>query len=197
MFKKKCPSCGVKNSKERETCIECGTHLASEQIEQRLVHVPIEDEKQIEREIEKAPGERVEDDFGTNEKILYKTKGNIRNKINNIFWKSYFFIFSFLIIIFLITEGFSDVQGNINFVLSTPSWAALFLYAYKKRFLNVRFWKPYFLIFVSYDIYHNFTSEEITSGTWLGLLFFMPIYIALYLYAFKFMNKADDAQTSI
>jgi uncharacterized OB-fold protein len=37
MFSKvKCPNCGAKNSKERMTCVECGTSLASEQVERQL-----------------------------------------------------------------------------------------------------------------------------------------------------------------
>lgn len=35
MFKKKCPVCGVKNSKERTVCIDCGAPFASGQIDER------------------------------------------------------------------------------------------------------------------------------------------------------------------
>ena len=38
-FKKKCPICGAKNSKERMACIECGAPLASEQPKTQLPHV--------------------------------------------------------------------------------------------------------------------------------------------------------------
>ena len=55
MFKKKCPSCGAKNSKERTVCMECGASLASEQVEQRLAQVPTEREEQAENERPKSP----------------------------------------------------------------------------------------------------------------------------------------------
>ena len=34
-FKKKCPTCGAKNPKERTTCAECGAALASEQAKEQ------------------------------------------------------------------------------------------------------------------------------------------------------------------
>ncbi|MFC1968764.1 hypothetical protein ACFLVX_05220 [Chloroflexota bacterium] len=41
-FKKKCPSCGAKNDKEREGCIECGATLALEKATRQVADVPDE-----------------------------------------------------------------------------------------------------------------------------------------------------------
>lgn len=38
MFKKKCPSCGAKNDKERMSCIECGYIFEMAGVEQPLPH---------------------------------------------------------------------------------------------------------------------------------------------------------------
>ena len=62
MFKRKCPVCGARNDKERMVCIECGAPLTSEPAKLRVAHVPTEDEEQAEKELEKAPEEKVEDE---------------------------------------------------------------------------------------------------------------------------------------
>ena len=75
MSKVKCPNCGAKNSKERMTCVECGTSLTSEQVERQLSQVSTEVEVSDKTVIEKEAEERVEDKYRDNEKVLYKTRG--------------------------------------------------------------------------------------------------------------------------
>jgi len=59
LFKKKCPICGAKNSKERMFCTECGAPLASEQVKKQLSYVSTEAEAQVKTVIEKEPRESV------------------------------------------------------------------------------------------------------------------------------------------
>ena len=42
LFKKKCPTCGVRNPRERVTCIGCGAPLALEKAEKQVATVPLE-----------------------------------------------------------------------------------------------------------------------------------------------------------
>ncbi|GAG95007.1 unnamed protein product, partial [marine sediment metagenome] len=84
-FKKKCPNCGAKNSKERMTCAECGAFLTSEQVERQLpqvptAQVPTEAEVQGKTVIEKEFKEGIEDEYRDNEKVLYKTRCRLLGK---------------------------------------------------------------------------------------------------------------------
>jgi len=85
MFKKKCPICGAKNSKERTVCIECGAPFGLEQVKRELPQVSTEAEAQVKTEVDKAskekieeaPEKRVKDEYRDTEKVLYKTKAKI------------------------------------------------------------------------------------------------------------------------
>jgi uncharacterized OB-fold protein len=48
MFKKKCPICGAKNSKERMTCAECGAPLALQKTEEKVTEESLEAIEDIE-----------------------------------------------------------------------------------------------------------------------------------------------------
>jgi len=230
MFKKKCPVCGAKNSKERTACIECGAPLASEQVKGQLSRVSTEAEAQVktmkcafhpERD---AAGVCVdcnrmvcehcrdifdgkyychqcaEQVFGRPPAVPPKppvvaakpVKARF-NRIINIFWKVYFYLFAIIIIIYYSTEGLNDIDEIGDLVFSIPSLIAVFLYAYKKRLFGARFWKIYFLIFVTYEVYRNVEpiigGEEVAADWWIGFIIFIPLYVALYLYAFKFLKE--------
>ena len=70
----------------------------------------------------------------------------------------------------------------------------MFLYGYKKKLFVPIFWKAYFLVFIVWDISYNLIIEPKSKGeafeaiALVGFLFVIPIYIALYLYAFKFLE---------
>lgn len=78
MFKKKCPVCGAKNSKERTVCIECGAPLASEQVKRQLPQVSTKCETQEKKEVKEAAKERIEDEYKDNEKVLHRARGKIK-----------------------------------------------------------------------------------------------------------------------
>ena len=58
MFKRKCPSCGVKNDRERQTCIECGLPFGSKEVKKG---VSFESSEPIEQLKKKAEEETVPD----------------------------------------------------------------------------------------------------------------------------------------
>jgi hypothetical protein len=117
---------------------------------------------------------------------------------SRLFWKIYFwFIFAILILSY-ISEGISGTWGIIDLVMSSGALAGLFLYGYKKKLFAPIFWKTYFVVFIVWDISYNLIIEPKSRGeafetiTLLGFLFVIPIYIALYLYAFKYVDDNDD-----
>ena len=115
-----------------------------------------------------------------------------------MFWKIYsWFITAVLFIsyiVYFLTEKFWQVNV-LDLVISLPSIIVVFLYAYKKIFLSVRFWQIYFGIDILWDSYLNFQLLPRIEGwtadidNFLGFLPILPMYIALYLYAFKFRKE--------
>ncbi len=122
-------------------------------------------------------------------------------KIINIFWKVYFWLWTpFIIFVYYIdfAEGFNVDWKSLDLVITVGSLIALFLYAYKKRLFVASFWKAYFVIYVIWDFYYNlqirpqWLGHELTADTWIGFLPVIPVMVAFYLYAFRFMKKAPD-----
>ena len=116
-----------------------------------------------------------------------------------VFWKIYFWFFIVILLLGYATEGLGGTWNFIDLLISAGALAGFFLYAYKKSFLNSAFWKVYFFLFIIWDFTYNFVIEPRVSGTnfdpiiLIGFLFVIPIYIALYLYAFRFFKENESA----
>lgn len=80
MFKKRCPICGARNSKERETCLECGSRFTAERIERRL-HERSADAESL--EVTETRRGAKEEYYGS-EKILFKTDGQAGFESDNL-----------------------------------------------------------------------------------------------------------------
>jgi hypothetical protein len=112
-----------------------------------------------------------------------------------MFWKIYFWVFIIILALAYISEGIGGFWGFADLLISSGALAGLFLYGYKKRLFNTIFWKVFFLFYVVWDFSYNLIIEPQSRGgdfhviALLGFLFVVPIYIALYLYAFRFMNE--------
>ncbi len=112
-------------------------------------------------------------------------------------WKIYFWFISFFLFLSYI-KIFSEYGFAALFVtdliISVPAIVGLFLYAYKKILFTARFWKTYFAIDIMWDFYLNLYLLPHIEGKKLGVeevggfLFILPIWIALYMYAFKFLH---------
>lgn len=119
-----------------------------------------------------------------------------------MFWKIYFWFFCVIVVLGYSTEGFGGIWGVVDLLISVGSLVGLFLYAYKKKLFNATFWKAYLPIFIVWDFSYNLliapkiSGEKFEATTWIGFLFGIPIYIALYLYAFKFLNEDSDKETA-
>jgi len=61
-------------------------------------------------------------------------------------------------------------------------------------------WKTYLFMFVIWDLTYNIIIQPRASGTafdpinLIGLLFVVPVYIALYLYGFRFLKEKESRQ---
>ena len=116
-----------------------------------------------------------------------------------MFWKIYFWVFCVILAIGYIAIKLFDAIYIVDLIISLPSLVGLFLYAYKKRWLDVRFWRVYVPIYLFWDIYMNFVIlPKVEGKSLVGLesilvfVFLFPIWIALCLYAFKFLNENPD-----
>lgn len=118
-----------------------------------------------------------------------------------MFWKLYFWVFIVLIIIGYSAEGADKSWG---FIIDTPlticAFAGLFAYAYRKKILNKHFWKIFLPVYVLWELYYNiflleepsFSNPEERIYIIIGYSLFVPFYVALYRYAFKFLEGKEN-----
>lgn len=120
----------------------------------------------------------------------------------SIFWKVYLWLLCGVLLFYYLSEGLKTPLDVIDLVVSIPSALGLYLYAYRKKFLNAFAWKFYGIAFIIYEIAHNFwlhrSGDSTISDIVLGAAFFLPMYVALILYAFRFesMNTRLEAVSS-
>jgi hypothetical protein len=113
-------------------------------------------------------------------------------------WKIYFWIFTFLLIvdeIGVFSKKGASLIVIFDILISFMSLVGLFCFAYKKKWLRASFWKVYFYIFLVWDLSFNLIigpymgSDYSLISALIGLGISVPLYIGLYLYAFKFLEK--------
>jgi len=117
-----------------------------------------------------------------------------------MFWKIYFWFFILLLILGYSTGGIGGIWGIIDSVISLGALGGLYLYAYRKTLFSSMAWKTYLFMFVIWDLTYNIIIQPRASGTafdpinLIGLLFVVPVYIALYLYGFRFLKEKESRQ---
>ena len=117
-----------------------------------------------------------------------------------MFWKIYSWVFTLLVIAAYASEGFSSLWDIVDLPISMCGLVGLFSYAYKKHVFNKIFWKSFLPICVIWDLTYNFvlSTEHIEGPTeyifvLIGLIMFVvPLYIALYRYAFLFLEGKEE-----
>lgn len=121
-----------------------------------------------------------------------KSKKEIFDKFT-LFWKIYLFLF-----VFIYLAGYVSLfeqLGMIEFIdliISLPSLVALYGLGFKKKLFVNFYWKAYFYFFVAWYFVLNYwllpatlsLFEELAATAVIGI-----VYIALYIYAFKFLRK--------
>lgn len=117
-----------------------------------------------------------------------------------MFWKIYFWILLVLLLLGYMGMAFGKALSMIYFfdlIISIPSLAGFFLFAYKKIFLTAKFWQPYFIIYVLWDCFFNLIlgpridNDFSWVTAFIGFVIIFPMWIALYLYAFRFLKGAQ------
>lgn len=111
-----------------------------------------------------------------------------------MFWKIYFWFFIVLLVCSYAISGIREIWGVVDLLISSFALVGFFLFAYRKFFLTSRFWKVYVFIFIIWDFVYNLLIVPKVKGKFepfslVGLIFVIPIYIALYLYAFRFLKQ--------
>ena len=120
-----------------------------------------------------------------------------------MFWKIYFWIFTVLLIVGYTVEALTSYWDIINLPISICALVGLFSYAYKKKTFSKKFWKPFWPTLIIWDLIYTFAiypkySEEPTEITYtfigyaFGYAFLLPMYIAVYRYAFKFLEGEEE-----
>ena len=116
--------------------------------------------------------------------------------LNKLFWKIYLIIFVLIAIYsYYITWHYLGLVNLIDFIVSIPSLIGLYGLAFGKKILKSIYWKIYFWFFVAWYIIINFAVPVLQEKTnyvyadFLGTLVTIPIYVALYIYSFKYLKK--------
>ncbi len=118
-----------------------------------------------------------------------------------MFWKVYFWFLSFVFLVsYSINFGYLKFWPyQIDLLVSVPSLVGFFLFAYRKHFLSLHFWQKYVPLYCMWDIYFNMKLLPAIEGRILGVaevfgfLIIFPLWIALFLYAFKPETWQGDA----
>ncbi len=116
-----------------------------------------------------------------------------------MFWKTYFWVITSLIIVGYASEGFSSYWEIIDLPVLICALVGLFSYAYKKRIFNKIFWKSFLPIYIIWDLTYNlvlspeYSEEPIeTIVILIGLIIALLLYIALFKYAFIFLEGKEE-----
>lgn len=114
-----------------------------------------------------------------------------------MFWKIYFWILSALIFFGALSTIDSSTSPfeYFDLIFCTIGLVSLFGYSYKKRILNISFWKFFAPVFLFWEIffliYENFIiggSENIEHSFiffMISLLITIPGYVAVFLYGYR------------
>lgn len=120
-------------------------------------------------------------------------------------WKTYSW---FILIVLGVDSVKSGVHQTLtglkllDFIFSLWAIFGLFLYSYKKAYGNKTSWKVFFVFYVIWTLAYDFIIEPLSGGkvqffnNFFGLVVFcIPLYIALYQYAFKFMSIESEGDS--
>jgi len=85
----------------------------------------------------------------------------------------------------------------IDIALTIMALLGLFLLAAQKAFLKPIFWKAYFFIYIAWDIFITVIQKQIVPIHVIQrVIFLFPLYMALFLYAFRTTRKGNKCLLS-
>lgn len=119
-------------------------------------------------------------------------------EMRRILWNIYAWPMTLLIVAtFVPIAGRASPLSALNVMVSIPSLVALHLHIWDKRFLSARFWKPYALAFVVWELAYNIVLEPMETGDLFEPILFvvavvlLPLYVAVFRYAFRRWAKDE------
>lgn len=82
----------------------------------------------------------------------------------------------------------------LDILVSVFVFLGMFAYAYRKRYFSPKFWKVYLVIIILWEFVYNalilsYEFEILIADLAIFYIFAIPNYIALYLYAFNFLEE--------
>ena len=110
------------------------------------------------------------------------------------FWRIYFFCIT-LIHLFFYSAALTDNSYNrldrIILLLDIPlvltAFLGLCLLSFRRKLFNALFWKTFFCIYIAWEFTINILMQHLPlSAIIQAIILFGPLYMALYLYGFKF-----------
>ena len=111
----------------------------------------------------------------------------------SIFWKVYSFVFVFYYVVgFIASFNKLNILNVVDLIVSSPSIVALYGLGFKKKMFVNFYWKPYFYFFVAWHFIFNYwllSNDFISLGSLVPTLAIGIVYIALYIYSFKFLTR--------
>jgi hypothetical protein len=127
-----------------------------------------------------------------------------------LFWKIFFWVFSMISLFSFINVLINPNPEGLLILIILPELIAIYGYAYRKRFFTSFIWKIYFFLDSIYILWGIYTTLAVTFNlvapdflipliavvAGVFLLFIVPIHIAIYLYAFNFMNENITLEAS-
>ena len=113
-----------------------------------------------------------------------------------LLWKIYFFLLILILgVRYLLSLSELNYSHYIDLLISILSLVGLVGLAFKKKIFSAKFWKVYFFVYLIWDFLFNIVIDPYVRQTkfnptsLIGLVILIPLYIALYIYGFKFMGK--------
>lgn len=82
----------------------------------------------------------------------------------------------------------------VDFLMSIGALFGFFLFSYKIKLLTANFWKIYLILFIIWEFGYNIFIEPAVKRKFfklfniVGIIFIVPVYFALFLYAFIFLS---------
>jgi len=118
-----------------------------------------------------------------------------------VFWKIYFWLLTIAYALMFGSEVFKgtlDLLHGLDYMLSWVGLVGFFGYIYKRRFFKPVFWKVYFPIQLIWDLVLSikFMPQSpvvlVIITLTLGFILLLPLYIALFKYAYRFDNQPPN-----
>jgi hypothetical protein len=133
-----------------------------------------------------------------------------------IFWIMYFALAFLIVLHGFLAEGIpvmcqigDDIYHIANNIITAFGLVGVFGYAFRIRIFSPTIWKIYFPVIILWDIPCSYvlTSEfldlsviDYWSTFWtnflIGLFLWIPYYVALFLYAFRFLKIVNNRKLS-